>query len=356
MKLSQHNIISKIQDSSQYFIINPLSGNADIFDEKTYEQIRQGNYPNQEELVVKGYLVDENEEKKIYRAKYLQSLDERESDEIQLFFVPSYACNFACSYCYQDEYLQQQVALSFEVVDAFFDYIQKQFSGRRKYITLFGGEPLLPGKQRKELLTYFIDQANQYQLEIAVVTNGYTLIDYLDLLKSARVREIQITLDGSRTVHDNRRFLKGGKGTFDRIAAGIDQLLENNIPVNLRAVIDRENLENLPELASFATEKGWTKSRFFKTQLGRNYELHHCQTEQNRLYSRLEMYQDLYLLLKSHPEVAEFYQPAFSISKFLWENGELPAPLFDSCPGAKTEWAFDYSGGIFACTASRANH
>jgi uncharacterized protein len=36
----------------------------------------------------------------------------------------------------------------------------------------------------------------------------------------------------------------------------------------------------------------------------------------------------------------------------LFENGELPEPLFDSCPACKTEWAFDYSGNIYSCTAT----
>ncbi len=30
----------------------------------------------------------------------------------------------------------------------------------------------------------------------------------------------------------------------------------------------------------------------------------------------------------------------------------MPDPLFDACPGTKTEWAFDYTGSIYACTAT----
>jgi uncharacterized protein len=48
----------------------------------------------------------------------------------------------------------------------------------------------------------------------------------------------------------------------------------------------------------------------------------------------------------------EFYKPAYSVSKFLSENGELPDPLFDACPACKTEWAFDYTGQIYSCTAT----
>jgi uncharacterized protein len=38
--------------------------------------------------------------------------------------------------------------------------------------------------------------------------------------------------------------------------------------------------------------------------------------------------------------------------RFLYENGELPPPLFDACPAGKKEWAFDVRGNIYGCTAS----
>ena len=36
----------------------------------------------------------------------------------------------------------------------------------------------------------------------------------------------------------------------------------------------------------------------------------------------------------------------------LAENGDLPEALFDSCPACKTEWAFDFTGHIYPCTAT----
>jgi len=149
--------------------------------------------------------------------------------------------------------------------------------------------------------------------------------------------------------------LKGGKETFEKISQGIDVLLANGIPVNLRMIVDKQNLSSLVDLAHFAVERGWTKSPLFKTALGRNYELHHCQTNNMRLYSRIEMYKGIYNLIKQHPEILDFHKPLFSISKFLFENGELPNPLFDSCSGTKTEWAFDYAGKIYSCTATVGN-
>jgi uncharacterized protein len=64
------------------------------------------------------------------------------------------------------------------------------------------------------------------------------------------------------------------------------------------------------------------------------------------------MYEDIYKLLEASPEIMKFHKPAFSVSKFLFEEGKLPDPLFDSCPATKTEWAFDYTGRIYSCTAT----
>jgi len=359
MYYSKHNIFSKIKDSDNFFIVNLLSGNADILSAEdagkiqkilSNEAVSDVSFIN--ELSEKGYLIDENQENKIFRSKYLDFIDAREDDEIQLFFVPNYSCNFACSYCYQDEYAPLKDTLSLEIIDYFFDYIRKEFAGKRKYITVFGGEPLLNTPKQKEFISYLINQANVANIDLCFVTNGYNLIEYIELIGAGHVREIQVTLDGTAEIHNSRRYLKGGKGTFDKIVEGIDACLANNLTVNLRMVIDKENIYNLPDFAQFAIDKGWTSSPYFKTQIGRNYELHHCQSAPDKLFSRISLYESLYTLIKKYPHIADFHKPAYSITKFLSENGTLPNPLFDSCPACKTEWAFDYTGNIYPCTAT----
>ncbi|MHC1703682.1 MAG: radical SAM protein [Tenuifilaceae bacterium] len=359
MIFSKHNIFSKIKDSENFFIVNLLNGNADIVNPSDAVKINKviknelfndADFIN--ELSDKGYLVDEKEELKLYRNKYLDYIDSRDDDEIQLFFVPNYSCNFACSYCYQDEYAPTKGSLNNDIIDSFINYIESEFAGKKKYITIFGGEPLLNSPKQKEDILYIIKKAKVAKLEISIVTNGYTLVDYIDILKQGIVREIQITLDGTAMVHDARRFLKGGAGTFNKIVEGVDACIKNNLTVNLRMVVDKDNIENLPELARFAIDKGWTSSPYFITQIGRNYELHHCQSTPDKLFDRVSLYEKLYELIQQHPHIVEFYKPSYSISKFLSENGTLPDPLFDSCPACKTEWAFDYTGNIFSCTAT----
>lgn len=352
LSLSKYNILSKLADSQDYFVLNLLSGNADILSPEEAARLQDGELPGNREYVEKGYVTDPKEEEKRYKLKYLEFLNQRDQDEVQVFFVPRYTCNFNCSYCYQAEYGAPANPLKKEVVDAFYRYLDSELSSRSKYVTIFGGEPLMPGSRSKEEMGWMLEGAAQHGLEVAIVTNGYLLTEYIDLLKTCAIREIQVTLDGAREMHDKRRFLHNGGATFDKIAEGIDAALQNRLPVNLRVVVDKENFNDLNDLALFARQKGWTGDPLFKTQLGRNYELHTCQLDSGRLFSRVSLYREVYELVKEHPEFLEFHRPAFSVSRFLFENGELPDPLFDSCPGTKTEWAFDHTGRIYACTAA----
>lgn len=349
--LSRHNVLSRVRGRDEHFIVNLLGRTADLLDPSEAAALERGEAPGAEARA-RGYIVEPGAEAAAEAFAYAQFVSTRADDEVQLFFAPTYACNFGCTYCYQVEYTPGPAADDLAVIAAFYAYVDQTFAGRKKYVTLFGGEPLLDTPRQRSAIGALIDGAAARGLDVAVVTNGYQLTSYLDVLARAHLREIQITLDGTRDQHDNRRPLKGGGATFDRVVEGIDATLARGIPVNLRVVVDRDNLGELPALARFARDRGWTTNRLFKTQLGRNYELHVCQASQERLYSRLELGQALYDLVTTHPEVLELHRPAFSVARHLGERGELPEPLFDSCPACKTEWAFDTSGRIYPCTAT----
>ncbi len=67
-----------------------------------------------------------------------------------------------------------------------------------------------------------------------------------------------ITIDGEKKKHDSRRFLAGGKGSFDKIIQNIDKILsETNHKVRIRCNIDDDNIESIPSLLLFLQNKGW---------------------------------------------------------------------------------------------------
>ena len=129
MIYSKHNIFSKSKGSENYFIVNLLSGSADILNPEEGKMLQDFHNGKElapdfrDNLTAQAYFVDEKEEDRLYRSKYLDFTDARADDEVQLFFVTNYSCNFACTYCYQDEYSNKNLELSSEVIDAFFAYI-----------------------------------------------------------------------------------------------------------------------------------------------------------------------------------------------------------------------------------------
>jgi uncharacterized protein len=168
MKYSKYNIFSKIRNSENYFIINLLTGNAEILGigeaEKLKAFMKGQVLPNDafsQELIAKGYLSEDSEENRIYRKRYLDFLDSRSNDEIQLFFVTNYSCNFACTYCYQDQYNNPSQELNTDVIDSFFNYIKNEFAGRKKYITVFGGEPLLNSLKQIAAIEYLFAEGRR---------------------------------------------------------------------------------------------------------------------------------------------------------------------------------------------------
>ena len=365
MKRSKFTFHVPFEESEDILVLNYLTGAIDMvesdqkedfikrFDSDFWEGYGLSSYMHD-----RGYLVESSEEEDaLVQAKYLEFQEEYDKTAIQLVFSMTYSCNFSCTYCFQEDYLHNAGGLKQEITDAFFAHVRKKFAGEpvRPYVTLFGGEPLMGGDSHKENLLYFLEKAKENNIGIAIVTNGYELENYIPefLRIGVDIKEIQVTLDGDREMHNRRRKTRGGEDTFDQIVKGIDLALIKGFRINLRTIVDKENLPSLPSLAEFALARGWLNypTELFETQLGRNYELHTCQKTDN-LYSRVEMWKDYLALSHSHPVLKKYTKPQFHGVRYLSDNGELPAPIFDGCPAGKKEWAFDLKGDIYGCTAS----
>jgi uncharacterized protein len=362
MILAKNNIIVKT-GGGEHAIFNPLSGSFDFMDAHEHDMLESAAAGLPADPAFTGYLLergyaykDAGEEKAAYDKAYAAFQEELAGTQVQLMLIPTYGCNLSCVYCYQHGVSAERRLISKETVDAFFDYARKNFSGSAKkpFVTLFGGEPLMNGPAQREIIGYIVDRCAAEGYELAAVTNGYDFADYADTLKKSTIKEIQFTLDGSREVHDKRRSTANGKGTFDRVIAGMDAAVRAGFPVNLRAVVDLENIGDLVRLAEYLDARGWLDlpPERFKTQIGRNYELFSCYAKPEHLMTQTALWAEYASLSKRYPILAKFHRPDFYGIRHLVDTGELYMASFDTCPAAKTEWVFDLNGEIYGCTAS----
>ncbi|MDI3311648.1 MAG: radical SAM protein [Thermoanaerobacterium sp.] len=362
---SKYNMILPFSEEKNNFIIlNLLSGSSDIASKdevnKLYD-IKSGidvyDIDFLDYVIDRGYVYEEKEHEDLRVSEAYEEFNEiMEESPTQILLVPTYGCNFSCIYCYERGIPTKKDLITKEVADAFFDDINERFKGEKvkPYITLFGGEPFIDTDVQKDIINYIIEKSKLYGYEIAAVTNGYNVLEYIDILKKGYVKEIQVTLDGPKEIHNKRRRLLGGGDSFERILLGIDSLIENDMPVNLRVVVDKDNYSYLPELAEILDKKGHLDldGTKFKTQIGRNYELFECSLNHQSLMTQVEQWATFVELSKKYPILRKFHKPDFKGMRNILVSGTMYSPTFDTCPAGKKEWLYDLYGDIYGCTAS----
>ena len=103
-----------------------------------------------------------------------------------------------------------------------------------------------------------IDELNTGGIEVShsFQTNG-TLINpaWCDFIKKNQVR-IGVSVDGPAFLHDAHRKTRKGKGTHDRVMAGIRCLQERGIEFHVISVLTQEALDHPEEIFRFYVENG----------------------------------------------------------------------------------------------------
>lgn len=203
-----------------------------------------------------GFLVpDDADELAPLRAGYRAY--QENSSNLNLTILTTLACNFRCTYCYQG---QTHVGrLQREVEDAIPHFAATRLpEGGSFTVTWYGGEPLLAKPTIERLSRQFLALAAERgaRYEASIITNGYLLDGATaEWLKGLDVRRAQVTLDGPPRVHDRRRPLASGKGSFERIVENLKQSVEH-LRTSIRMNVDEENRESIGELIEHLVAAG----------------------------------------------------------------------------------------------------
>jgi len=355
---SRYNLICPVsEDDSRFLLMNHLSGHADIVDAQERHWLDPNAHPEADSsegryLQERGYLYrDRSLEQELLQERFAEFRAIQAESPTQVHLGITYGCNLSCEYCYQKGVAPHPATMTPAMFEQVLETVHTRLAASHPQFTLFGGEPLMAG--HKKLIHYIVRRCQGERYPLSVVTNGYELLEFVDVLEPGTIREIQVTVDGPAAVHDRRRPARGGRPSYDRVFRGIEACVHREIPINLRIVLDQSNLEHLVNLARIVDDQGWlnlSRDRF-KTQIGRNYELFDCQ-DGSRLFSQLGLWQEYVKLSAHNPVLLKFHQPEFKGVRCLVETGEMGPPSFDTCPACKKEWVFDPCGDIYGCTAT----
>ncbi len=162
-------------------------------------------------------------------------------------------CNLNCSYCYvynlgDTTYLSQPKLMSDKDVKTLIkrvsDHCQEKNIKTFQFI-FHGGEPML---QKKEFYIHFVNYANEVlskdniECIYTIQTNGLLISeDWCKLFNQLKI-QVGVSLDGYKEINDKYRVDHKGKGSYDRVIAGL-KIAQNNLDKKpgVLSVIDIES-------------------------------------------------------------------------------------------------------------------
>ncbi|WMT40891.1 anaerobic sulfatase maturase [Paenibacillus sp. D2_2] len=176
-------------------------------------------------------------------------------------------CNLACDYCYYSTCGGKPGPKINRIDSVILDKFIKEYMEQCNGAAVFawqGGEPLLAGHE-------FFEEVVQLQAQHArpntVISNSLqtnaTLINdrWASFFKKYNFL-IGVSLDGPQEIHDSRRVNSAGKGSFDRVMAGIEHLCRHQVDFNILTVIHKGNVGKAKELLQFYRENGFNYVQF----------------------------------------------------------------------------------------------
>ncbi|WP_432991315.1 FxsB family cyclophane-forming radical SAM/SPASM peptide maturase [Dactylosporangium sp. CA-233914] len=141
-------------------------------------------------------------------------------------------CNLSCDYCYVYESVDQSwrtrpvtmAPATLERVAHRIDEHVRAHDLRELQVVLHGGEPLLAGHDGVAAVLRSVRDAFP-AARFSMQTNGILLDErFLALFHEYGLR-VGVSVDGGRAATDRHRRYAGGRGSYDRIAAGIGLLM-----------------------------------------------------------------------------------------------------------------------------------
>lgn len=349
-------------DNNTSVIINLINGNADILNNDIAVKIKNNdliNIPNEIKDLLKerGYLFNE-----VYEyLDYLNNLNKKlmiESNKTSpnFIYIPTYDCNLNCYYCFEKAYnkeIDKEFINEEKNIDNFFQMVEKtkkqieekykeKYANREILITLTGGEPLL--KKNYKIIEKFLGICNENHYKLSIVTNGTTIEDYIDILIKYNVKDIQITLDGNKDIHDSIRKYYNGDPSFDKIIKGIDLLSKFSDEISVRINITKKNIHSIVELKEIIQK--------YKNVLFYVYLLQQegCSDYEN-IINELDGVKYLYKLKEENSILRErlfIDYHGYKIVDGIFKERPF-TPKIKVCTAMENQYIMDCFGGIYKC-------
>lgn len=263
-KLSKYVVITDFIDDvlENQLVYSTRSGNVIILNKSTIELLKSAtlntiDFELLDKLITSQIIVPE------FENEFETIIDEFEisksdNNVLNMVITPSANCQLGCNYCGQ---IHNKTNISEDLSDKIYKHISNKLTLNNYSlldITWYGAEPLMGIKSIKKLSDKFIALSitEKINYSSSMITNGLNLNqkNFNDLVLQMKVTDFQITIDGIKETHDNSRYTKKGKPTFDIILGNIINCVNNpiyekeKVNITIRVNVHKNNYNDVEKL------------------------------------------------------------------------------------------------------------
>ena len=225
-------------------------------DEKMIEEVCSEN----KDFIINNFFCNGNDDIEELRETLLANKYSKK--RLTVTIMTTLACNLSCVYCYQQGLVDRTMHMSDEVAEKIKSWTINKINENKPDEVIFhfyGGEPLINLEVLDKVMPEIMRTAEENGAVFSsyVTTNGILLNEKNILrLKKWNLDNAQISIDGPREIHDQRRKYLDGRGTYDIILANVERALKENLHVVVRVNVDKQNLDYVEDLFMEMRDRG----------------------------------------------------------------------------------------------------
>lgn len=247
-------------------------------------------------------------------------------------------CNLRCKYCYvkkTDESMSEEMMLNMGM--KVIKNAKKNGFIKVKF-KMSGGESLL----RFNKIIKFVVEIRKFakkkniKVDFVMMTNGVLLTrEVTKKLKEMKIRAA-ISIDGLKKYHDLQRVFADGRGSFDLVIKGVDNLQKDEVKFNASVTITKYNVSNLADLSKFFLSKKIPFAFNFYRDIGVGKEM------------RAKDKDLIKCLSEAYTCIAKD-MPKYRITNGLLDGVVIGRPHKNVCGMGKSYVAIGIDGRVFGC-------
>ena len=245
MRASRY-VVESTTDSGELLLYNTATGAFATFADGNADW-HTGETPYATELARCGFLTNLSPEQELALQQERFDQSRSRSDTLTLNFVPTYACNYRCPYCYEKGHNGTPGKMEQPVMDAIAQLVEQLYA-RDAFTTLsviwYGGDPSLVLDVVEELSNRLIAWSDERNVAYkGMMLSNANLIDEAaaQLIARCRISSMLLTLDGPEEVHNRRRVAANGSNSYERNIQAARFLRANGVRVMATMNVDKVN-------------------------------------------------------------------------------------------------------------------